>query len=120
MLLLWAGVGIAAVVAWLLFRYRKKTPRTLADRTELRKRTITEELIAEWENFRSLGSTETIGDWLKRKLPVLDDDWLAKNGHKASDRALIAGALQYVLTKPQFIEWLIETDSERQASQVAE
>lgn len=120
MLLLWVGLGLAAIVVWLLFRSREKVPKTAVDRIELRKRNIKEGLVARWDNSRKLGSTEEVGHWLKRTLPSLEDEWLAKNSDGITDEVLIERALTYLLSKPQFIEWLLEGDREVQAEEMAE
>lgn len=120
MLLLWVGLGLAAIVVWLLFRYREKVPKTAVDRIELRKKNLRREFLAKWEQSRKLGSTEEVGHWLKRKLPSLDDQWLAKNSNGIANEAVIDLALVHLFSTPNLIEWFLETDQEAQAGETAE
>jgi hypothetical protein len=104
-----------ALTAWLLFlNHKRKASSTLAGRTDARKRLIRDELIEKWRQARHLGSTETASEWLKRKLPSLDVEWLEKNSNSHSDEALIGLALNHLFSKPYFIEWLLERDREAQ------
>jgi len=120
MLLLWVGLGLAAIVVWLLFRYREKVPKTAVDRIELRKKNIRQEFLASWQESRKLGSAEEVGLWLKRKLPSLDDKWLAENSKGMADEALIDSALVHLFSTPNIIEWFLKTDREAQAGETAE
>jgi hypothetical protein len=105
---------------WLLFRYREKVPKTAVERIELRKKNIRREFLASWQESRKLGSVEEVGHWLKRKLPSLDDEWLAKNSNGIADEAVIDRALVHLFSTPNIIEWFLETDREAQAGEAAE
>jgi hypothetical protein len=117
----WAGIGIVAACAiWLLIAHREKTPKTAVDRIELRKNNIRREYLASWQESRKLGSAEEVGHWLKRKIPSLDDEWLAKNCKGIADEALIDSALVHLFSTPNIIEWFLKTDLEAQAGKAAE
>lgn len=70
-------------------------------------------MIREWSMTRALGTEEDVQQWFKRKLPILEDEWLeASRALGLSDDTLIRRALAHVHSKPEMIEYFLKPEEE--------
>jgi hypothetical protein len=74
----------------------------------------------QWRHTRALGSTEDIGDWLKRKMSaifVMDGDWLEKKRKGVSDEELIERSVNCFFSRPEGVDYLIKKEQKEHEEQ---
>lgn len=105
---------------WVGSLVMKAKANTLTARIERRRKTYQSMWWEEWRQTRALGSSESVRDWVKRKFPIIDDDWLKNNAAGLNDEQLIERAISFYLSQPHVVDHLIKATKEEHLQELEE